>query len=91
MTNEQYEKRWREHQRNLAEQIVQCVREGGDEEEVARIMDTPMPITEHEMHEDSMGVSPDVYDPCGVFGSIEDLRWFMREYPDCFDDPRFMD
>ena len=90
------DKEIRKHKRNLAEQIIEVVQnaDGADEgevlEAVERIMDTPL-YDERHMHEDSMGVSPDVIDPCGVFGSIEDLRWFMSEYPDCFDMPGFFD
>ena len=86
----------RRHQQDQAERIIEVVRnsdEADDEcetlEAVQRIIDEPLPLDERHMHEDSIGVSPDVTDPCGAFGSIEDLRWYMREYPDCFDDPNF--
>ena len=53
---------------------------------VSMAMNQPMP---RDLNEDTMGVSMDVIDPCGPFGSIEDIKWFMGEYPDCFDDPNF--
>lgn len=88
----------RDHRKRQAERIVEVVQniqDSDDEyellESVTRIIEEPIPLDERHLNEDTMGVSADVLDPCGAFGSIEDLRCFMGEYPECFDMPGFWD
>lgn len=87
------DERERIHRQDKVDRIIQCVQECDDPDEmrdqVSRIVDEPIPPDETTMNEDTMGVSMDVIDPCGPFGSIEDLQWYMGEYPECFDDPYF--
>ena len=88
----------RNHRKQQAERIIEVVQNNQDSDDeyevleaVTRIIEEPIPLDERQLNEDKMGVSPDVLDPCGSFASIEDLRWFMGEYPDCFDMPGFWD
>ena len=71
---------------NMVQAIVQCVQEGGDEADVHRIITDAE--NHRELHEDSMGVSPDVIDPISEgqlgFGSIEDYKWWLQQQGDEF-------
>ena len=92
MTNE--EKREQEHHRNKVRTIIEIVREydGDDDKELSEMVSAIIgkPI-QQELYEDTMGASPNVLDPCGPFADVEDLKWYMNEYPDCFDHPNFWD
>lgn len=71
------------HKVRIAEAIIETVREGGEVNEVLDLMDQAdqEPI---ELHEDTMGVSPNVYDPIPGFASDKDYVWWLKQQDDEF-------
>ena len=71
------------HKTRIAECIVETVKEGGDVDEVLELIEQAdrEPV---ELHEDTMGVSPEVYDPIPGFATMEDYIWWLRQQNDEF-------